>query len=50
MTHSTYSTEELAEHGISEGLVRLSIGLEGVDDIIADLVQALPRSFIENAA
>ena len=27
MTHSTYSTEELAEHGISEGLVRLSIGL-----------------------
>ncbi|MEP4979460.1 methionine gamma-lyase [Ascidiaceihabitans sp.] len=50
MTHSTYSTEELAEHGISEGLVRLSIGLEGVDDIIADLVQALPRSFIKNAA
>lgn len=50
MTHSTYSTEELAEHGISEGLVRLSIGLEGVDDVIADLVQALPTSSIANAA
>jgi methionine-gamma-lyase len=41
MTHSTYSTEELAEHGISEGLVRLSIGLEGVDDVLADLAQSL---------
>lgn len=50
MTHSTYSTEELAEHGISEGLVRLSIGLEGVDDVLADLAQALPIVPIQNAA
>lgn len=50
MTHSTYSTEELAEHGISEGLVRLSIGLEGVDDILADLAQALPQMPIRTAA
>lgn len=50
MTHSTYSTEELAEHGISEGLVRLSIGLEGVNDVIADLTQALPRSCVQNPA
>jgi methionine-gamma-lyase len=50
MTHSTYSTEELAEHGISEGLVRLSIGLEGVDDVLADLAQALPRLSVQNAA
>ncbi|MGB7244485.1 MAG: methionine gamma-lyase [Sulfitobacter sp.] len=50
MTHSTYSTEELAEHGISEGLVRLSLGLEGVDDLIADLEQALPKSPIKSAA
>ena len=41
MTHSTYSPEERALHGISEGLVRLSIGLEGVDDVIQDLEQAL---------
>ena len=50
MTHSTYSTEELAEHGISEGLVRLSIGLEGVDDVLADLMQALPKFPVQNAA
>jgi methionine-gamma-lyase len=41
MTHSTYSEEELAEAGIPQGLVRLSIGLEDVEDIIEDLRQAL---------
>jgi len=41
MTHSVYTPEERAEHGISEGLVRISAGLEGVGDIIADLEQAL---------
>lgn len=41
MTHSTYSAEERAAHGIAEGLVRMSVGLEGVDDILADLMQAL---------
>ena len=41
MTHSTYTKEELKSAGISEGLVRLSVGLEDVEDIIADLKQAL---------
>jgi methionine-gamma-lyase len=41
MTHSVYTPEERAEHGISEGLVRISAGLEAVGDIIADLEQAL---------
>lgn len=41
MTHSPYAPEERAESGIEEGLVRLSIGLEAPDDIIADLKQAL---------
>ena len=41
MTHSTYTLQERAEHGISEGLVRISAGLEAVEDIIADLEQAL---------
>ncbi len=41
MTHSTYSQEERAEHGIAEGLVRLSVGLESADDIIDDLYAAL---------
>ncbi len=37
MTHSSYSTEDLAKAGIDEGLIRLSVGIENVDDIIADL-------------
>lgn len=41
MTHSTYTPEERAEHGISDGLIRLSVGLEDVEDILADLKQAL---------
>lgn len=44
MTHSTYTREEREEHGISEGLVRLSVGLEDCDDILADILQALPGS------
>ncbi|MCR5137358.1 MAG: methionine gamma-lyase [Oscillospiraceae bacterium] len=40
MTHSTYTPEELAASGIPEGLVRISIGLEDPEDIIADFEQA----------
>jgi methionine-gamma-lyase len=42
MTHSTYTPEERARHGISDGLIRLSVGLEEVEDIIDDLGQAMP--------
>lgn len=41
MTHSFYTEEERREHLISEGLVRLSVGLEDVADLLADLEQAL---------
>ncbi len=41
MTHSTYTQEERAEHGIAEGLVRLSVGLEDIADLLADIAQAL---------
>ncbi len=41
MTHSTYSAEELKAAGISEGLVRISVGLEDAEDIIADLKSVL---------
>jgi len=37
MTHSPYTPDELKAFGISEGLIRLSAGLENVEDIIADL-------------
>lgn len=41
MTHSPYTAEERMAAGISDGLVRLAVGLENVEDIIADLKQAL---------
>ncbi|MFY9976050.1 MAG: aminotransferase class I/II-fold pyridoxal phosphate-dependent enzyme [Chromatiaceae bacterium] len=40
-THRQLSPDEMARAGVSEDLVRLSIGIEHVDDIIADLDQAL---------
>lgn len=43
MTHSPYTQKERAEAGISEGLIRISVGLEDAEDIIADLKQGLDR-------
>ena len=43
MTHSPYTAEERRAAGISDGLIRISVGLEHVDDIIADLEQALVK-------
>ncbi len=40
-THQQLSKKELKEAGINEGLIRLSIGLEDVDDLIKDLERAL---------
>lgn len=40
MTHSPYTSEELKAQGISESLVRVSVGLENSKDIIADFEQA----------
>lgn len=39
-THSQLSARQLAEAGIEEGMIRLSIGIEHIDDILADLNQA----------
>lgn len=43
-THQQMSAEALAAAGIGEGMVRLSVGIEDADDIIADLKQALRAS------
>ena len=43
MTHSTYTEDQRAAAGISEGLVRLSAGLEDTDDLLADVHRALDR-------
>lgn len=40
-THQQMSRDELKACGINEGLIRLSIGLENADDLIADLTKAL---------
>ena len=40
-THQQLSSRELAAAGVPEGLIRLSIGLEDPEDLIADLEQAL---------
>lgn len=43
-THRQLNSEELAAAGVSEDMVRLSIGIEHIDDILADLEQALEAS------
>ncbi|MCR4843069.1 MAG: O-acetylhomoserine aminocarboxypropyltransferase/cysteine synthase [Eubacterium sp.] len=43
-THRQMSDEELLAAGVAPDLIRLSIGLENVDDIIADLEQALEKA------
>jgi len=43
-THAQLSAEALIDAGVGEDLIRLSIGLEGATDLLADLAQALKRS------
>ena len=51
MTHSTYTAEEQLAHGITPGLLRLSVGLEHPGDIIEDLRAALdPELALRGAA
>ena len=40
-THSQLTPEEQLQTGVTDGYVRLSIGIEHIDDILADLDQAL---------
>lgn len=42
-THRQLSDEQLREAGIAPDLIRLSVGIESADDIIADLRQALDQ-------
>lgn len=41
MSHASYDAEHRRAHGIADALIRLSVGLEATDDLIADLDQAL---------
>jgi len=42
-SHAKLTPDERAGLGITDGLLRLSVGIEDADDIIADLSQALPH-------
>ena len=44
MTHASIPAEERRKAGLSDGLVRLSVGIEHVDDLLADVQQAIERS------
>ena len=43
-SHRQYAPEQLAAAGISEGLLRLSVGCEDADDLVADLEQAVAHA------
>ncbi|CAM3884804.1 O-acetylhomoserine aminocarboxypropyltransferase/cysteine synthase family protein [Shewanella aquimarina] len=43
-THRQLNGEELAKAGVSEDLIRISVGIEHIDDIIADVSQALDKA------
>ena len=42
-THRQMSDEQLCEAGVAPDLIRLSVGIEDVDDILADITQALAK-------
>jgi len=43
MTHASYPPEDRLRRGITDGTIRLSVGIEDVEDLKADLDQALQR-------
>jgi cystathionine gamma-lyase len=44
MTHGSIPVEEKVALGVTDDLLRISVGIEDVEDLIADLEQALSRS------
>ena len=44
MTHASIPYEVRQKVGITDGLIRLSIGIESIDDILSDLEQAIAES------
>jgi cystathionine gamma-lyase len=44
MTHAEVPAEDRAARGLTDGLVRISVGIEDVEDILADLAQALEKA------
>ncbi len=44
MTHASIPREVRARIGVVDGLIRLSVGIEDVDDLVDDLTQALSKA------
>ncbi|RMF95379.1 MAG: PLP-dependent transferase [Planctomycetota bacterium] len=44
MSHASYDREDRLAHGITDGLIRISVGLEDPDDLWDDLAQAIDRA------
>jgi methionine-gamma-lyase len=44
MSHFSVPKEQREKYGITDGLIRMNVGIENVDDIISDLDQALNNS------
>ncbi len=42
-SHVNMSNRELQQHGVTPGMIRISVGVEGIDDLISDFEQALKR-------
>jgi cystathionine gamma-lyase/cystathionine beta-lyase len=43
MTHASIPKEEREKVGVTDNLIRLSVGIEHIDDLIADLAEALDK-------
>ena len=43
-SHTNMTVEELAKHGVTPGMIRISVGVEGIEDLIADFRQALDKT------
>ncbi|TAK57161.1 MAG: aminotransferase class I/II-fold pyridoxal phosphate-dependent enzyme [Bacteroidetes bacterium] len=43
-SHVNMSEDELAKHGVTPGMIRISVGVEGVQDLIEDFYQALKKA------
>ena len=46
MTHMSIPKEERIKYGITDGLIRMSVGIENIEDLEADLAQALAKAVL----
>ena len=43
-SHTHMNDEEVQNHGVSQGMIRISVGVEGVEDLVGDFEQALEHA------